>query len=285
MADTAETTTASHDDPAASVSARSAFLARVGFGFVVAPSVVLAAVVSFVAAPVVGVATLVVAGVALAAVWRSLSSRPEQKLLALVASSPIDPVRHARLENLTDGLSLVSGTARPELRECEGSRPCALVVSGRDEPGVIVVSQGATSAWGRMETEAVVAHLLFRLRSGDAALTTSVLAVCDSLSRIGLSPLAHWVRRRTLDGSFVLSADVAACRMTRYPPGMVSALDALVAFDERHDNTGDALRVPAALAPLCFEWSAHDTTGAPGFPIVETFHPPLADRIALCKEI
>lgn len=285
MADIAETTKSSHDDPAASVSARAATLRRARVVFVVAPSVVVAAIVSVVANLFVGVASLVVVALLLAAAWRSFSARSEEKLLALVSSQPVDSVRHARLVNLVDGLALVSGTARPELRVCEGSRPSAVVVAGRDEPGVIVVSEGATTAWGRMETEAVVAHLLFRLRSGDAALTTSVLAVSAALSRVGLSPFARWVRANALDGSFVLSADLAACRMTRYPPAMVSALEAIESFDDADEKGRGVWHVPAALAPLCFEWSAHDTTGSSEFSSVETFHPPLADRIALCKEI
>lgn len=281
MTDTAETSSPSRHDPAVSVAMRAATLRRAGTLFAAVPTAVLALVTFVVFGPLPAVALAVVVASALVFTWRSFSARPVETLLKSVATEPVDPVRHARLVNLVEGLSLVSGASRPELRVCAGALPFAMVVAARDEPGTIVVSEGATTSWGRMETEAVVAHLLFRLRSGDAALTTTVLAVGAGLSRLMLSSYGRWVKSRVLDGSFVLSSDLAACRTTRYPPAMVSALESLLA----PGPTADAMPVPESLAPLCFAWPANDATRASGFPSVESFHPPLVDRIALCKEI
>lgn len=281
MTDIAETPTPSRDDPAVSVSVRAAALRRAGTVFVATPAVVVALVAFVLAGPLPAVAATLVVVSALVATWRRFSANAVESLLGSVTSEPVDPVRHARLVNLVDGLSLVSGTSRPELRVCEGAHPFAMVVAGRDEPGTIVVSEGATTSWGRMETEAVVAHLLFRLRSGDAAVTTTVLAVGAALSRMMMAWYARRVKSRVLDGSFVLSADVAACRTTRYPPAMVSALECLL----DPAVSADAPSVPESLAPLCFAWPTNDATAGSGFPSVESFHPSLADRIALCKEI
>ena len=281
MTDIAETPSSSRHDPAVSVSVRAAALRRSGMLFVAVPVAVITVAAFVVAGPLPAVSAAVVVASALALTWRRFSADPVGTLLGSVVSEPVDPVRHARLVNLVDGLSLVSGTSRPALRVCRGSYPFAMVVAARDEPGTIVVSEGATTSWGRMETEAVVAHLLFRLRSGDAAVTTTVLAIGARLSRMMLAPYARWVQSRVLDGSFVLSADVAACRTTRYPPAMVSALECLL---DPATSTA-APSVPESLAPLCFAWPANDATGGSGFPSVETFHPPLVDRIALCKEI
>lgn len=280
MTDIAETSSPSRNDPAVSVASRAAILRRAGLMFVVVPTVVLAILALVVAGPLPGVAVTVVVGSALAVTWRSFSAHPGKSLMAAVPTEPVDPVRHARLVNLVDGLALVSGTSRPELRVCEGERPFAMIVAARDEPGVIVVSEGAIATWGRMETEAVVAHLLFRLRSGDAALTTTVLAVGAGLARVMLSSYGRWVQSRVLDGAFVLSADLAACRTTRYPPAMVSALECLLG-----PAVASAMPVPSSLAPLCFAWPVDDATASSGSPSVGSFHPPVADRIALCKEI
>lgn len=276
------TTAPTHDDPVASVASRATSLRRIGAAVVAVPTAVATLVVAFIAGPLPGVATLAVVGVALAVAWRSISVRPEQSVLAMFPSEPVDPVRHARLVNVVDGLSLVSGTSRPELRVCAGSHPFAMALAGAGDSGVIVVSDGAVARWGRMETEAVAAHLLFRLRSGDAALTTRVLAVSIALPRLA-EPFGRWIRAKTLDGTFVLSADLAACRMTRYPPAMVAALESLVGVDDNEVSV--AVEVPDVLAPLCFSRAGNDTTAESGFPSVEAFHPPVADRIALCKEI
>ena len=281
MTDIAETSGSSRHDPAVSVSMRATSLQRAGWVFVAAPTAVLAVVAFVVVGPLPAVAVAVVVAAMLVVMWRSFSARPAEALLKSVPTESVDPVRHARLVNLVEGLSLVTGTSRPELRVCAGAQPFAMVVAARDDAGIIVVSEGAMVSWGRMETEAVVAHLLFRLRSGDAALTTTVLAVAGGLSRVMLSSYGRWILSRVLDGSFVLSADLAACRTTRYPPAMVSALECLL---ETGVSSGD-MPVPESLAPLCFAWPANDATGASGFPSVESFHPPVADRIALCKEI
>lgn len=281
MTDIAETTGPSRHDPAVSVEMRAAALKRAGTVFVVAPSAALAVVAFIVAGPLPAVAVAAVVASALTVTWGSFSANPVRSLLKSVTTEPVDPVQHARLVNLVEGLSLVSGTTRPELRVCAGAQPFAMAVAARDEPGLIVVSAGATTSWGRMETEAVVAHLLFRLRSGDTALTTTVLAIGAGLSRMMLSSYGRWVQSRVLDGSFVLSADLAACRTTRYPPAMVSALECLLT----PGVSAVTMPLPVSLAPLCFAWPVDDATGGPGFPSVESFHPPLADRIALCKEI
>ncbi len=268
-------------DPLVSVERRRSFLGRFLLTLWVAPALVVFVVV-FVTVNLVTalVAALVVAGAALVAV-RSATTAPDRRLLASFASDPVDTARHARLVNLVDGLALVSGVSRPELRVCAGDRPFAMVLASDDTTGVIVVSEGATTAWDRMENEAVLAHLLVRLRSGDAALTASVLTAATVLRRFGLGFAATWLVGRLLEPTIVHTTDVAACRMTRYPPAMVSALEKLRDFPA----SGRAVSVPQVMAPLAFAPIDDDATRDPGFPNVELFHPPLADRIALCKEI
>ncbi|MGA0862704.1 MAG: hypothetical protein ACO3RB_02325 [Ilumatobacteraceae bacterium] len=281
MTETAQTTGVSGGDPAATVALRSGYFRRVGLAVVAVPALVVFVGLFALAGLVPSVVATLVVAFASAAWWRSTTSAGDATLLASFSAQPADPVRHARLVNLTDGLSLVAGVVRPELFVCAGDAPCALVVASGDGSSVIVVTEGAVTSWDRMESEAVLAHLLFRVRSGDAALVTTVLAWSSAAARVGLGKLAKSVRARVVDGAFVLASDVAACRATRYPPAMVSALEKAQAF--RGDPAQSDL--PASLAPLWFAAPGNDTTQRPGFPSVEAFHPPLADRIALCKEI
>jgi heat shock protein HtpX len=281
MTETAPTTGVTSGDPAATVALRSAYFRRVGLVVVAVPTLVVFLGLFVVMGPVAAAAAAAVAASAAAAWWRSTTSGGSATLLASFSTQPADPVRHARLANLTDGLSLVSGVARPELFVCEGDAPCAMVVASGDGSSVIVVTEGAVASWDRMESEAVLAHLLFRVRSGDAALVTTVLAWSSAAAKVGLGALAKSVLARVLDGAFVLASDVAACRATRYPPAMVSALEKAEAFYGDPGKSG----LPSSLAPLWFAVPGNDTTRRTGFPSVGAFHPPLADRIALCKEI
>ena len=224
-----------------------------------------------------------------------VSRESEQAVIHLVHGREVDPVSEARLVNLVDGLCLVAGVHRPHLRIVDGQWPLAMAVSESGSAGTIVVSEGLAHGFDRLEMEAVVAHLISRLRSGEAALATYVVAFDLMSARLGVPALGRWVRRATLEESAILAADLAACSVTRYPPGLVAALDKIESWS-RDSARGIDIGVPNATAPLWFavpvprgtsatSSTVIDTTSATAVPNVEAFHPPLADRIAICKEI
>lgn len=224
-----------------------------------------------------------------------VSRESEQAVVHLVHGRDVDPVAEARLVNLVDGLCLVAGVHRPHLLIVDGQWPLAMAVSESGSAGTIVVSEGLAHGLDRLEMEAVVAHLISRLRSGEAALATYVVAFDLMSARFGVPALGRWVRRATLEESAILAADLAACSVTRYPPGLVAALDRIDAWSRDSARAID-ISVPDATAPLWFAvptargagangTGVIDTTSATAVPNVEAFHPPLADRIAICKEI
>ncbi len=70
----------------------------------------------------------------------------------------------------------------------------------------------------------------------------------------------------------MVTADLDGVRATRYPPGLVAAL-------EKIRGTSTAMpTVPPTLSVLCF---AAPTDGDGGFAV----HPPVEDRIDLLREI
>lgn len=225
-----------------------------------------------------GLAIGLIAGAALP-YWASRVS--EETVVGAVESAVADHVAHARLLNLVDGLCLVSGAAHPEVRVVEEEAPVAMAAHEAGSAGTILVSSGLVASMGRVEMEAVLAHLVARIRSGEIALATYVVALGMVLSRAGLGAVGSWIRRVTLEESAVMTADMAACRTTRYPPALVAALESV-------DSSGPVGgSFPVATAPLWFAvpGGGGATTSAVGVPIVDAFQPPLADRIAICKEI
>ena len=202
-------------------------------------------------------------------------------VLKMVGGLPASDHEHARLFNVIDGLCVVGGDQRPALRVVGIEYPVALAVGMPGESGTIIVSAGFLKSMGRVEMEAVMAHVMWRLRTGDIGVTTNMLALSAAVKRFGGDKLMPSVVARVVDDRTVMWADIAACQATRYPPAMVSALEIV----ER--ASGIALgRIGAQ--PLWFaapdsatDGSNHSETGSTmGFA-----RPPLADRIAVLKEI
>lgn len=253
-------------------------VSRVTVALVAVPALVLGIVGSVVDLLLPGLAVGLIAGAALP-YWVSRVS--EQTVVGAVASTPADLVAHARLLNLVDGLCLVSGAAHPDVRVVEERAPVALAAHEAGSAGTIIVSSGLVASMGRVEMEAVLAHLVARIRSGEIALATYVVALGMVLSKVGLGAVGSWIRRVTLEESAVMAADMAACRTTRYPPALVAALESVDASGPVDGS------VPEVTAPLWFAvpGGGGATTSEAGVPIVGAFQPPLADRIAICKEI
>ncbi len=231
----------------------------------------------FIGFPIVAVVGAVVSGGFMWNVYRTA----DDVVLKMVGGLPASEHEHARLFNVIDGLCVVGGDPRPALRVVGIEYPVALAVGMPGEAGTIVVSAGFLKTMGRVEMEAVMAHVMWRLRTGDIGLTTYMLALSDALQRFGADKMMQKVIARVTDERTVMWADVAACQATRYPPAMVSALEIV----ER------AASIPLGrigAQPLWFATpdSAGDDSNAPrgvstmGFPRL-----PLADRIAVLKEI
>jgi heat shock protein HtpX len=202
-------------------------------------------------------------------------------VLKMVGGLPASEYEHARLFNVIDGLCVVGGDARPALRVVGIEYPVALAVGMPGEVGTIIVSAGFLKSMGRVEMEAVMAHVMWRLRTGDIGITTYMLALSAAVQRFGGDNVMRSVVARVTDERIVMWADVAACQATRYPPAMVSALEIV----ER------AAAIPLGrigAQPLWFatpDSTRDDSNQSSSASTIGFARPPLADRIAVLKEI
>ena len=145
----------------------------------------------------------VVSGRAVGVVRRSLNARP-----AHVGEFP-------RLHNTVGGLCLTHGIDRPELSP-EGN---AAAMAGR-EGASMVLTTGAADRLGLVELEALVAHLLVRCgEDGLAADTTRA-----SMGRLAGPRL---VATADAGPDRLMQVDFDGADLTRFPPGMQTALQAL----------------------------------------------------------
>lgn len=213
--------------------------------------------------PLVGVLVGLVLGAVLATIFvRTATSR----VLAAIGSRPLDPGEHPRLVNLLDGLCLTGGVPNPEVRIVDTEVPDAFVLGTSARSAVVVVTSGLLERLGRIELEGVVAHELARIRHHDIAPATLVAA---------LGPFADAAADRLLPADRIIAADLDACHLTRYPPGLIAALESIGATSSSSGSrtvTSAELSVPAH---LCLAPAGGDPTS----------HPSLHERIALLREL
>jgi len=249
---------------------------KVNIAVVAAPSVVVALLgllvgrLWLVVVPLIGMTVLV------ALTMRAM----EGVVLGRLRATEADDDAHARIINVVDGLCVVSGDRRPRILVVEDASLTALAVPAGKEPPAIVVTTALLDQLDRLEIEAVAAHMLWRLRSGETEMTTYAIALTKVLGRIGLGAVASRIVERLLADKNELWADVAACQATRYPPAMMSALHKCGA-----SGPGG---IDPLLGPLMFvnHVMGHgDATASDGLPKVGNRAMSVDDRIAVLKEI
>ena len=194
------------------------------------------------AGPVVAlVLTIVVAaGVAALAWWGS-----EALILRLVRATPAEPVAHARLFNLVEGLGANAGVAPPTLLVVADPGLNAMTMGRSPRRATLIVTSGLLEQLNRVELEGVLAHELSHVRSDDMLAATVAVALFGVWARparaattaslsgmlatllVPICALAGIGLQKSVDANREQRADAAGVRLTRYPPGLVAALEKL----------------------------------------------------------
>lgn len=177
----------------------------------------------------------------------------------------------AVLENVLEGLCVSHGIPTPELRVIHSHSINSLAAARTPAHAAIVVTSGAVEQLERIELEGLVAHHLCRIRRGDAAFETLAgVLLAWPLTTVG------WLRRRLMDRVLPagrgLAADFEAVSLTRYPPGLLSALMTL---------SGQTAQVPSPTVAALHMW-----IDEPDWGIADAIrHPRLETRIAALTEL
>ena len=220
----------------------------------------LALLVSLVAGVVAGVVAAV--GLHLMA-WRLL--------LRLTGSASPGGADETVLENVLEGLCVSHGISPPELRVIHSQSVNSLSAARSPVHAAIIVTTGAVEQLERVALEGLLAHHLCRIRRGDAAFETLAgVLLAWPLTTVG------WLRRRVMDRVLPagrgLNADFEAVSLTRYPPGLLSALMTLSA---------QSAQVPSPTVAALHMW-----IDEPDWGIADAVrHPRLETRIAALSEL
>ncbi len=195
--------------------------------------VIAGALVSVVVGLVVGVVAGAAAG--LATRWGGVAAT-----VRLTGARPAGIDEQPRVHNLVDGLCAASGIPKPTLRVVDDDVPNALTVGLHPRRTTIVVTTGLVSSLGRIELEAVLAHELSHVKAHDILPATVAVTALGPVAVLfpPAARLPFWGAGDTREPL----ADLAAVALTRYPPGLISALEKIAA------GSGEAAPVRRARA-------------------------------------
>ena len=169
--------------------------------------------------------------------------------LSAAGAKPVPPDDQPRLHNVVEGLCVAAGVPKPALYVVPDAESNAFAVGRNPAHASVVVTTGLLDSMNRVELEGVVAHELAHIRSHDILLSSS--AVSLMFLRGFLPP-----RRET-------DADVVGVRITRYPPGLIAALEKM-----RRQRTG-----------------ARSGSWATSHLWIDAPHPPIDQRLSELREL
>ena len=264
--------------------------------------------------PTASIVALVIAAVmAFTSYWKS-----DSIALAVSRAVPADPTTYQRLHNLVEGLCIAGGLPKPKVYVINDPAPNAFATGRNPQHAAIAVTTGLLEKMNRVELEGVVAHELSHIRNYDILVSTIAVTLVGSIalmtdlairmmwwnggrtSREGdrsngsnplalfgfllliLAPIIAKAMQAAVSRQRETLADVSACQMTRYPPGLISALEKL-----RADQTA----THSASMATAHMWIEQPLSGVSDGGKLSFFHrmfdthPPLDDRIALLKDL
>jgi len=261
--------------------------------------------------------------IAIAMAWGSYFSS-DRIALAASRARPADPTEYARYHNLVEGLCIASGLPKPRLYVVDDPAPNAFATGRNPKHAAVAVTTGLLEQMNRVELEGVLAHELSHVKNYDILVTTiavtavgAVALMADlglrymwwggragrrdsndsgpagaiiaiiALALLVLAPFIAQLMQFAMSRNREYLADASGVALTRYPPGLISALERL-----RDDQAvvHHATRATAQMwieSPLDRAQAAPDEEKKRGSWLNRAFdtHPPLEDRIARLKEM
>lgn len=238
--------------------------------------------------------------------------------LAVSRARPADPAEYQRLHNLVEGLCIASGLPKPRIYIVDDPAPNAFATGRNPRHAAIAVTTGLLERLNRVELEGVLAHELAHIRNYDILVSTLAVVLVggvailtdtairlmwwnggrvprqgdrsdssNPLAFVGfalliLAPIVAKVMQAAISRRRETLADVSACQMTRYPPGLISALEKL---------RDDVTVTHSASTATAHMWIEQPMSGVGdggrlgGIHRLFDTHPPLDERIALLREL
>lgn len=133
-----------------------------------------------------------------------------------------------RFKVKVDSLCLVHGFETPKLCIIKSPEINALAFGLRKSRATLAITYGTHKNLNSVELEGVLAHELSRIRLGITSRETYVIA----LLKIPFKNLFNKLHEKLITADTVMAADIDGMKMTRYPPGLIAALNIINQQDE-----------------------------------------------------
>jgi heat shock protein HtpX len=239
-------------------------------------------------------------------------------VLASARAKEVTHEQQPRLHNIVEGLSLAAGIPKPRVYVIPEQAPNAFATGRNPEHASIAVTDGLLATMNRVELEGVLAHELAHVKDRDilvgtvvATLVGAVVLVSEFMLRwfwwggirgrrgsdrgggaeallfgVGillaiLAPIFAQLIRFAVSRRREYLADAQGAMLTRYPPGLASALRKIAAAQSipmRSANNATAhlwIQQPSRLQANGFTF----------FERLFSTHPPVEDRIRILEEM
>ena len=240
--------------------------------------------------------------------------------IALAASRarPAEGPEYQRYHNLVEGLCIAAGLPKPRLYVVDDPAPNAFATGRNPKHAALAVTTGLLQMMNRVELEGVIAHELSHVKNYDILATTVAVTAVGTIALIAdlglrfmwfggrsdrrdnadagplgailliiglafliLAPLVAQLMQFAMSRKRELLADASGVALTRYPPGLTSALKKL------RDDQAVVHHATRATAQMWIESPLDRRNGEKGTKLNRLFdtHPPLEDRIRVLEEM
>jgi heat shock protein HtpX len=285
-------------------------------GFVVIITLAATAIVLLFGGGWVGVIIAFVIAMALA--WGSYYNS-DKIAIAASRARPADENEYRRYHNLVEGLCIAAGLPKPKLFVVDDPAPNAFATGRNPKHSSLAVTTGLLDVMNRVELEGVLAHELSHIKNYDILVTTIAVTAVGTIALISdiglrfafwggmsdrrdnngdsgpigaiiaiaslavllLAPFAGYLMQMAMSRNREYLADASGVQLTRYPPGLISALEKL------RDDHAVVHHATKATAQMWIEQPLETDEKKPGSRFNNLFdtHPPLEDRIRRLQEM
>ncbi|MGB7295177.1 MAG: zinc metalloprotease HtpX [Candidatus Aminicenantales bacterium] len=237
-------------------------------------------------------------------------------VLAMSKARPVTKEEFPYLYNVVEGLTIAAGIPPPRCYVIDDTAPNAFATGRNPQNSVIVVTTGLLEKLNRVELEGVIAHEMSHIKNYDVRLQTLTVVMVGVVALLSdwmrrsfwwgggrrrssdrgkgggggaalilalalvmaiLSPLIAQLIRLAISRKREFLADASGAMLTRYPPGLASALRKISADKEPLEVANKATAHLYIVNPL------KDLKGS----VNKLFstHPPIEERIAALEKM
>ncbi|VVC01678.1 Protease HtpX [uncultured archaeon] len=254
-----------------------------------------------------GPAGLAISAILAAAYIAIAYTMSDRIVLSISGAREAQKGEYPYLVNVVEGLSIAAGIPKPKIYVIDDPALNAFATGTSPEKASIAFTTGLLSAMNRTELEGVAANEISHIRNYDSRMATIavvMLGLVAIISEIGIrqmfwgrrggddrgrggggaimmlfgllilivAPIAAQLVRLALSRQREYLADASGAQLTRYPPGLASALEKIKKMGAQVKRANDATASLYIASPL--------TVGQ-----LFSTHPPIDERIRLLRSM